>query len=445
MPTARSVAHELLERVFFDGAFSHIVLSNALDDSSLDPRDQGLVTELVYGTLARKRTIDTILDQYVNRALHGLDQPVLVSLRIAAYQLVFLDRIPAHAAVDEAVGLVKRRCGRGAAGFTNGVLRTMLRKKDDWPVWHQFHPGDQPVKHLGLRHSLPDWIAQRLIDDHGFDKAMRIGAAFNERPPFYLRVLDDPPAPIVAELTGVDAVPGVWRTDALDESIHNALEGGRLIIQDLGSQLVSHFSAPAAASRILDACAGLGGKTMHLGYLAGADATIVAVEPNRSKLDRLEQTAQSTSFGDRIHTFHGPIEQLGDDTDHLEKFDLVLVDAPCTGLGVIRRHPETRWRRSPDDVADRAKLQTKLLEHAASYVAEGGTLVYSVCSFVEEEGPAQIEEFLKVQPRFKRQPPPQNTGVDFSQFTDDAGQLRTNPADHDADAFFAARLIHSET
>lgn len=440
MTTSRILASDVLQRIYKDDAYSHIALSSALEKSTLDERDRALATELVYGTLARQRTIDTLLERFVNRRLDKLDLPVLISLRLATYQFLFLDRIPPHAAVNEAVEYVKARGGRGAAGFVNGVLRAMLRKKDRWPVWENFPAKDSQVVHLGVLHSLPDWIARQLINTYGFEKALALGASFLERPPLYFRPLDKAPDPLPEGLTPTEGVPDSYRAQSMTPQINEALKNNQLLIQDLGSQLVGHFAAPKKDAQILDACAGLGGKTLLLARLAGPKAKITAVDPQKSKLMLLDDRLENTPFADSIHLVTGEVKDLPDEATD---FDLVLVDAPCSGLGVLRRHPETRWRRSPRDVHQLAKVQRQLLDETARRVRPGGNLVYSVCTFTNEEGPEQIEAFLKRHPDFKREAPPKDSPIDWSRFADKAGDLRLNPVDHDADAFYAARLIRS--
>lgn len=436
-PSARSLALETLDRVFFGGAYSHIALASALDEADLSRADRGLATELVYGTLTRKRTLDTLLGTFVDRPIDGLDRPVLLSLRMAAYQLVFLDRIPQHAAVHEAVELVKAQCSRGAAGFTNGVLRSMLRKRKRWNIWETIDPEKEQVRYLGVRHSLPNWIVALLIDAHGFTGAERQAKAFNTRPPLYFRTLEKSDGAPPDGVSPVAGVPGCFRAESMSGELMESIRQHRMVIQDLGSQLIGHFATADGARRILDACAGLGGKALHLAQLADAEASVVAIEPHQSKLTELRKTVADTSFEDRIELFHGELADFSDDSDD---FDLVLVDAPCSGLGVIRRHPETRWRRTQKDVDNRAALQKKLLAQAATHVSPGGLLVYGVCTFTEEEGPDQTEEFLRDHSDFEREAPPKESEIDWSRFINESGDLELNPADHDTDAFYAARL-----
>ena len=441
MPNARLIAIDVLNRVFYGGAYSHIALDAALSRADLSSRDAGLVTELVYGTLARKRTIDALLEEFVNRPLKKLDRPVLLSLRMAVYQLLFLDRIPAHAAVDEAVEISKSRCGRGAAGFTNGVLRSLLRSEDRWQIWSDVDPNEQPLRYLGLRHSLPDWIAARLIERHGFEDAMKMAATFNERAPLYLRRANHTTQATFEGLQPVDSVPGAFRADSMTDEISAGLSKGELVVQDLGSQLIGHYCAPKKGQRILDACAGLGGKSLHLAALVEGQADLMAVEPQGSKLDKLKQSIEAAGL-DGVETFQGELEQLPEDVGD---FDLILVDAPCTGLGVMRRHPETRWRRSESDVNDRAALQETLMEQACARVRPGGVLIYSVCTFTAEEGPGRVENFLRDHPPFRRTGPPDNSGVDWTNLVDPNGDLQLNPLEHDTDAFYACRLRYSPT
>ena len=438
MTTPRSLATQILERIEKDGAYSHIALSAALDQSDLEERDRALVTELVYGTLTYQRTLDGILSQFISRRLDKVDLPILISLRMATYQLVYLDRIPEHAAVNEAVNLVKQRGGRGAAGFANGVLRAMLRKKDKWNLLRNLDPQESPITYLGLSTSLPDWIARRMIESYGFDRALSIAESFNRRPPLYFRALQEPPSPLPAGLSPVDQVPGAFSSPGTNQEIQQALAEKSLVIQDLGSQLIGHFAAPAADARILDACAGLGGKSLLLASLTGPESSLLATEPQASKLQLLQETITDTPLNDRISTFQGTLKALPADQP---PFDLILVDAPCTGLGVIRRHPETRWRRHPRDIASLSSIQRKLLAQAARRIRPGGILVYSVCTFTPEEGPDQITRFLEAHPDFIRQAPPQDSPLDWSRFLNDQGDLELNPADHDTDGFYAARLI----
>ncbi len=441
MTTARSLAYDVLKRVHTDGAYSHIALSSKLDRAELGSRDRNLATEILYGTLARQRTIDEVLRRFVNRRLDKLDVPVLLTLRIAAYQLLFLDRVPDHAVVHEAVENVKAQMGRGASGFVNGVLRAMLRKKHFWEPWKQIDPEESAVVHLGVRHSLPDWIARRMIEDIGFDEAMEMADSFNARAPLSFRALGEDPSELPEGVEEIPDVPGCYRADHMTDELEDLLERKEWTVQDIGAQLVGHLSSPDEGARILDACAGLGGKAMHLAKLAGPDARVVAVDPQASKLKHLRQTIAGTPLAKQIQPELAKLEDLPQD-DQYTGFDLVILDAPCSGLGVIRRHPETRWRRSVEDVRKLGVLQRSLLDEAAQRVRPGGVLVYSVCTFTTEEGPEQIARFLAERSEFQRREVPEALAT--TGYFDDDGALVVNPRDHDADGFFAVAMVREE-
>lgn len=434
MTNARSLAYDVLKRVHSDGAYSHIALSSSLDRSSLEERDKNLATELLYGTLARQRTIDEVLRRFVSRRLDKLDLPVLLALRMAAYQLMYLDRIPDHAVVHEAVETVKARLGRGASGFVNGVLRAMLRKRHFWEPWTQIDPEESSVRHLAVRHSLPDWIAWRLIEDRGFEAAMALSESFNTRAPIYFRVLEGELEELPETLRPVEGVPGALRAETVDREIDGLLRARKLVVQDLGAQLVGHFAVVEGAKRILDGCAGLGGKALHLATLM-PEAEILALDPQEGKLQQLREMKADTALGERIAIRSRTLQDLPQEETG---FDLVLVDAPCSGLGVIRRHPETRWRRSVEDIFKLGVVQRDLLHEAARRVAPGGVLVYSVCTFTREEGPEQVKWFLEEHPEFQRDPSPE--WVKEGGYLNEAGELSVNSCDHDADGFFAVRL-----
>ncbi|RAL20178.1 16S rRNA (cytosine(967)-C(5))-methyltransferase RsmB [Lujinxingia litoralis] len=435
MTTARTLALEVLSRIEQDDAYSHIALSNQLASAELDMRDRALATELVYGTLARQRSIDTVLSRFVSRKLDRLDMPVRLNLRMAAYQLIYLDRIPAHALVNDAVKLVKRACGQRTAGFANAVLRNMLRSKHKWAPFVESDRTHNPARYLGLKHSLPDWIASRLLDRHGLQRAEELAEAFAGRPPLYLRELANG-VELPEGVRRLDAPPGALRAESSSPELRSLLEAHRLTIQDLGSQLIAHYCGAHAGQRVLDACCGLGGKSLLLASQLATGDTLVACDPLPSKLEMLANTLAALPIEPTVVLRQTTLQQLPAADGN---FDVILVDAPCSGLGVIRRHPETRWRRSPADVDSLAELQTELLDHALQRLNPGGTLIYSVCTFTREEGPQQIERLLKRHPRLERAPLPER-GFDWSPFVNERQELDLNPHDHDCDAFFAARV-----
>lgn len=440
--SSRQLALQILRRIEEDDAYSHIVISSTLSSSELDERDRHLVTELVYGTLTHQRTIDTVIAPFLKRPLQGLDLPVRLALRLALYQLIYLDRIPAHAIVDEAVNMTKAELGKGASGFVNGVLRQMLRKRENWRPYDPEDRKRQPLRYLAERYSLPDWIARRLLAMEEMERAEALAQAFNQRPPLYLQNLATEASELPDNVDPVPGVPRALRAKSFDQSVRQGLADHRWIVQDLGSQLICHFVEPRGATQLLDGCAGLGGKTLHLAISTDAAAHIDAVEPLATKLAMLEEVLADTPAKGRVALHTSTLQDFLAKRELL--YDRILIDAPCTGLGILRRHPETRWRRKESDIAPLVKLQRSLLDCAARHLRPGGILIYSVCTFLDEEGPGQVEKFLNENNDFQRWKPtsrPPSHSIEWGPYTDPEGDLRLTPLDHDCDAFYAARLI----
>jgi 16S rRNA (cytosine967-C5)-methyltransferase len=422
-PNVRRLAHEALLWIEQQGAYSHIALGAILDRNALEARDRALLTELVYGTLTWQRVIDEVmLARVVSRPVEGLDAPVRAALRVAAYQLGWLDRVPAHAALHEAVEDIKRRGGAGAAGFVNGALRALQRHMAAGDLHAAAVEACEPgAKRLALQWSLPDWLAARLIEERGEEEAARWAEAFTRRPPLWARRVGE------AEVR----LDGLW-------SARDAMERGELVIQDLGSQRIGSFVGAQFAQRVLDACAGLGGKTLQLAELVGEPGRVVAVDPQKAKLELLEQAARRQHMSARIERVCG---ELGAVAEGLGQFDVVLVDAPCSGLGVLARHPETRWRRRAEDVDALVDVQRGLLEVAARLVKPGGALVYSVCTWTRSEGPAQRDAFLAAHPGWRVEVVKDWAWPELLTELEQGGALATRPPEDDCDAFWAVRMI----
>ncbi len=447
-PNPRRLATRVVSRVLDEGAYSHIALDQALTGAADMPeRDRRLATELVYGTLTWKRQIDAILAPNVKRGLERLDAPLRAILRVAVYQLGWL-RVPDHAAVNEAVKDSRRGRNKGASGLINGVLRSVLRQRQSWPKAPALDK--DPTGHIAHECSLPDWLAGAMVKQFGPQEALALAKASNERPGIALRVtgalegLQERRGALAQALGGQLAPysPGGVRLERLDSAAQQALAEGRAVVQDEGAQLVSWLAGQSSAGRILDGCAGLGGKTTHLAQLANHGAVIVAVDDDAPKLKVLQRTfkklalpAAKTVCGD-LRTLD--IEALGG------TFDTVLIDAPCSGLGVLRRHPEIRWHRKADDVAALARTQAELLDRAARLLVPGGQLIYSVCTFTEQEGPDQIKALLERSPELSLAPPPQGASVPWQQLTKCQTGWMALPHLHHTDGFFMSRLVRAQ-
>ncbi|WP_435830508.1 RsmB/NOP family class I SAM-dependent RNA methyltransferase [Micromonospora echinospora] len=383
----RRAAYDALAAVHRDDAYANLVLPAILRDAGLHGRDAAFATELTYGTLRAVGTLDAILTDAAGRDVERIDPPVRDALRLGAYQLLHT-RVPAHAAVSATVDLVKA-VGYGASGFANAVLREVAgRDADAWIDRIAPSMADDPVGHLALAHSHPQWIVRAFREALGGDlgETTRLLIEDNQPPPVHLCArpgLADP-----AELADeVGGAPGAFSPYAVYLSGGApgdlpALAQGRAHVQDEGSQLVAAALAAGPLDgpdgRWLDLCAGPGGKTGLLGALAaqrGARVTAVEVAEHRARL------VERATRGLPVNVLHTDGRTVGADPKLPEEhFDRVLVDAPCTGLGSLRRRPESRWRRQPSDLPPLTRLQRELLTAGLRATRPGGLVAYVTCS-----------------------------------------------------------------
>ena len=361
-----------------------------------DERDRGLLLELVAGTLRMRRAIDYQLASRVNRPLEKLDEAVLRVLRVSAFQLIYLSRLPASAIINDAVELTRRAGKTSAAGLANAVLRALSRDRA-----HLTWPDD-----ISVVHSHPRWLVDRWTARYGASATLD-WLQFNNRPAALCLAVNRT-LTTRGELAAELAQAGV-KTEPTRRAAHglhvleghplglDAFSGGRFIVQDEASQLIAELVAAQPGQRILDLCASPGGKTVALSAAAGAQGSIVAgdVRPHRVRL--LSRTLARCRIANAtvVHVSEdGPLPFRD------AAFDVVLIDAPCSGLGTVRRDPDIRWRRTPGDLPRFAAAQRQLLRRAAALATPGGRVIYSTCSSEPEENQEVVEGFLVERPDF---------------------------------------------
>jgi 16S rRNA (cytosine967-C5)-methyltransferase len=363
---ARRVAFTVLRRVFEEEAYADRALR--AESRGLDDRDRALARRLAYGAVQRARTLDHAIETLGKRPVRKLDRPVVAALRLGAYQLAFMDGVPRYAAVNESVELVRRARLERAVPFTNAVLR---RLADGARELCAALPERTPVE-AALRHSYPDWIAETWWRELGADGAKALLAAQNEEPETAVRLVRG-----AIDGRADPGVPGAWVVDRVDEA---ALAEGRVWPQSRGSQLVGLAVGSQTGERTLDLCAAPGGKAT---MLAGE---VVAVEVDAARAEQLAQNAARLgAIGVTVVTADGralPPE--------LDGFDRALVDAPCSGLGVLASRPDLRWRSEP-----LPELQGELLRAAIGRTRTGGTVVYSTCTINAEENEAVVDRVVE--------------------------------------------------
>ncbi|MEA3363294.1 MAG: 16S rRNA (cytosine(967)-C(5))-methyltransferase RsmB [Thermodesulfobacteriota bacterium] len=443
----RRATYEILQRVA-DGAFSDVMLDTVLDRSKLDLRDRRLVTELVYGILRLRGRIDFALTQFCNQPLQRLQPEVLWLLRLGTYQLLELDRVPAHAAVNSTVELARELHLDAAVGFINAVLRSLDRGRADisWPAPEKIKPYLQHVC------SQPGWLSKELMRQLPNIEARALGESLATPPPLTLRVnsLKTTREDFLTALAaaGYQSHPCSFASEGvtIDQRAEKTLPGdseGWYQIQDEASMLMAYLLDSHPGQQILDACAAPGGKTTHLAALTNNKAEIIALDKYPRRVELIEEGAQRLGCSSIVARQW----DLTESPDFLEtqSFDRVLFDAPCSGLGVLRRNPEGRWNKSPVNIKELAVLQRQILENIAPLVKPGGKLLYSVCTFSRAETDAVIDHFLEDHSEFKLENLAESTPSNWADLFTAKGTLRSYPHRHGAmDAFFAARFVRSD-
>jgi 16S rRNA (cytosine967-C5)-methyltransferase len=417
------------------------LLDHTFDERSarLDARDRRWTRELVFGMLRRRARLDAILNGRVRGGHARLDVDLLDLLRLGAYQLLHMNSVPAYAAIGETVELAKRRHGLGASKLANAVLRRLDRERDSISIPT---PTD-PVEALALELSHPRWLVRRWIERLGIDEARRLMEANNLEAPLIARPVHVVREQLEAmlESAGIavgdvplvpDSVQLVGPVSALTEL--GAFRAGQFHLQDPASTLVTRYAAFPAGSTVADLCSAPGGKSVELARTAArvfaADISVRRLARVIENMSRLELTNIVPLVADATR----PAMAVG-------MVDAVLVDAPCTGTGTFRRHPDARWRLAPTDLTLLAGIQRDILRGAASIVKPGGLLVYSTCSIEPEENDAQVDAFLRANPDWRLDPPPAGA---VPAETLDGGRLRVTPQAHGVDGAFAARLRKPE-
>jgi 16S rRNA (cytosine967-C5)-methyltransferase len=403
MLSARAVALEALSH----GGDAAEHLDRALRNADLSPADRAFATELAYGTLKMRRSLEWSVARFVTRPFAQLEPRLRWILLLGAYQLVYLDRVPVHSAVDESVRLARTGGHKGIAGLANAVLRKVALEKPKPPV----PTLDGGPLALGLFASLPDFIAAHLIDRFGFDDALRAAQGMNGPPARALR-LDlrcGSAEEFIARLTagGAKAVTGRYGIPECvvierlgdGSAVREAIESGQARWQSEESQLAVHLLDPRPGDAVLDACSGRGVKTTMIAGRLQGDGAIWCVEDDEKKVAALSKTAA----GDPSHIVH--VVRADARTEYPAKvpsaFDAALVDAPCSGLGVIGRQPDARWRKKDTDPARFASVQAAVLRQAAGRVRPGGRLMYVTCSTHALEDESIADEFLAAHPEWR--------------------------------------------
>lgn len=436
---ARRAAFEVLRRVEEEGAFAAPLLANLPE--GLSTEDRGLAYELTLGVLRRQLWLDRTIEHFAGRATVKLDAPVRLALRMGLFQLRFLARVPAHAAVNESVQIAHASGFRSAAPFINAVLRRATRDPDYDPA----EAVEDPLEKIAIETSHPPWLVRRWAAAFGIEEAAGFANANNDSAPAAFRVntLKADPETLVDKLRAEGlqiapsrVAPGAWRVEG-GTGASTALRGlaaeGLIYMQDEASQLVAHVLGAAPGERVLDTCAAPGSKTTHVAALAEGRAHVVAGDLHPQRLRVVGETcARLGVVGVSLVVLNAAVAL----PFAAETFDHVLVDAPCTGTGTLRHNPEIRWRLSRESFRELPAIQGRILSEAARCLRRGGRLVYSTCSVEREENEDVVNAFLHSHTDFTQT---QATPAPAPLLLPN-GAARTWPQRDDVDGFFVAAL-----
>ncbi len=467
MENPRQLAFIALRSVHL-GAYADAALNRVLRQTELSATDRRLVTELVYGSVRRMRSLDALIDQLAKKKAHQQPPDLRTILHLGLYQLRYLNQIPDAAAVNSTVDLAKKNGFSGLTGFVNGLLRQYIRlvegegqeasgQKDKGEL--SIHPDKDPlqlpkdpVERLGVLHSYPNWIVEVWLEQLGFAETEQLCEWLNRPPAIDLRV-----NPLHTSIETVEAamqaagisvnrlpyLPQALRLTGSTGAIQNlpGFSEGWWTVQDSSAQLVSYLLDPQPDEVAIDACAAPGGKTTHIAELMGDRGTVWACDRTASRLRKLQENTKrlqlqsiKTWVGDSRHLTHfGTDNSLG-----RIYADRVLLDAPCSGLGTLHRHADARWRQTPQSVDELSVLQRELLEQASTWVKPGGVLVYATCTLHPLENEQVTQTFLDTHSEWQIEPPAPNSQT--ATFATSAGWIKVWPHRHQMDGFFMVRL-----
>lgn len=394
--SARQVALEVLEEVFDQGAFSNIALNKALNKGQLSQQDKGLVTELVYGTVARKLTLEWYLSHLIEDR-DKLDSWLYILLLFSLYQMLYLDKIPNHALIHEAVELAKKR-KQGSEKFVNAILRRIEREGVA-----DFESIKRKNKRYSIQYSTPVWLVKALIEEYGEERSLAILASLFERNKASIRVTDLARKEDLKDL--LDAEDSLLTPSALVKKQgyfagHELFSRGVITIQDESSQLVAPTLGIEGTKKILDACSAPGGKTLHMAsYLSSGK--IIALDLYDHKLQLIDEAASRLGFADKVQTkkldARKVFQEFGKDA-----FDKILVDAPCSGIGLLRRKPDIKYNKENADFLSLQKIQLEILDSVCQSLRKGGIIAYSTCTIFSQENGQVVSKFLESHPNFEQ-------------------------------------------
>ena len=402
---AREVALKTLYRINNEGAYSNIALDEEINKNAqkLNAKDIGLISEIVYGVITWKLTIDEIIKKYSKIRLKKISPWILDILRLSIYQIVFLDKIPKSAAVNEGVNLAKRYGHRSSSGFANAILRK-VEKQD----YEDFKNIKDEKERLSKQYSMPLWIIEELMEERlELEKIEEICISSNIRPKVSIRIntlkTNKEELKQILENENIKATDGILKDFLVLDKAKNiekleSFKNGLFTVQDEAAGLTALILNPKKGENILDACSSPGGKTTYIAQLVENEGQIIAFDIHEHRTRLVEQNAKRLG----VNIIETKVQDASKfEEKYVNKFDKILLDVPCLGIGVLKRKPDIKWQKKKEDVKEISEIQYKILENCSKYLKQNGELVYSTCSILKEENENLIEKFLQKNKEFK--------------------------------------------
>lgn len=407
--SAREIAYKILLDIEKNKNYSNLSINSHLRDSNLDDKERGFVTELVYGVIENRILIDYLINSVSKIKVKKMLYAVKIPLRMGVYQLIFLDGITDYAAINESVSLVKKK-DRKSSNFVNAVLRNILRQKEEL-----LKIDESSVEGLAIKYSYEKWIVERFVSEFGFEFAKDLLVSLSEKPNIYVRVnrlkssgfssFDELVDHVVEELKkdGISASRVALIEEALQVSNFKNIENNKMFkqgyisVQDISSMLVGKVLNPEKNSRVLDICAAPGGKSTHVCELLENTGSVVSLDLYEHKIKLINNYTKRLGITNNESKVYDALKL---NEEYIEGFDYVICDAPCSGIGIVRRKPEIKYKKF-DEIKGIEDIQYNILVNASKYVKKGGVLIYSTCTIFKEEDEDIVERFLKENNEFE--------------------------------------------
>lgn len=442
---ARKIAYNILMDIEKNKNYSNLSLNASLSKEKIDDREKGFVTEIVYGVIEKKRYIDYIINKVSKIKVKKMNYSVKTILRMGVYQIVFLDRVAQYAAINESVNMMKK-IDKKSSGFVNAVLRNVLRKEEEIT-----NIDENSIQNIAIKYSYEDWIIDKIVREHGMARAKEIIRALSQRPKTYVRInrlkssefgsFEKLKEFVIKSLSDAEIVSREvdYPKEALEVEHFKGIEKnemfkkGYISIQDVSSMLVANVVNPEKNSKVLDLCAAPGGKSTHMAEIMDNTGVICSEDIYDHKIKLIEGYSKRLGIKNIKAKKHNAMDL---ENEYIEKFDYVLSDVPCSGMGIVRRKPEIKYK-SESEVNELPKIQYEILKNAAKYVKKGGVLVYSTCTIFKEENMGVIYKFLSENSEFMLD---SIERVDIEIDTLESGYMSIYPDKNDMDGFFICRM-----